>query len=158
SLKPVVPKASRAFRQQLSRRRSASQGSSVRSEQPNTGSLLSHYVALHSAQCSKKLALFCRADLVFVERFLEILDQRVKVSIGDAHSLVRFFHVFPFVLAGAARHHGNLVDETCLELRQAGGILRGIGEKFVNSGIGGTVSYEVINDGGYSLLCSKPGV
>src|SRR5258706_5835331 len=120
--------------------------------------LLSDYVALHPAKRSKKLVLLSRAHVEFVERFHQVLDQRIEVRIGDTHALMSCLHGLARVLAGPTRCLTNLVNQVHLELRKPLRVLGSVGKELVDSAVPGAVVYELIHHGGDGRLPTQPGV
>ena len=109
-------------------------------------SLLTDDVALHRPERAEQGVLGVGRDVVVVERFHQVFDQRVKVGVADVHAAVRRLHVFAFVLARAARRLTNLVDEVALELGQTVLVLGRVGEELVNASVVRDVADEIVDD------------
>src|SRR5205823_6180378 len=77
--------------------------------------LLPDDLRAHRTNNPEQLAVLLLGHLEFVERFHEVLDQRIELRVGDVQALVRRAHVTARVRARTARALANLIDEILLE-------------------------------------------
>src|SRR5436853_326072 len=103
--------------------------------------LLTDDRGLHRPEDAEQLALFLFGNLELIERFDQILDQRIELRVGDTHPGVRRLHVAAGIGAGAAGALTNLFDQQPFQPRDVGP-----GEESVDAGVGRDVADEVVDN------------
>src|SRR6478672_4604863 len=108
-------------------------------------------VRLHRPEHTEQFLLLPLRHLELVERFHEILDQRVEMCVVHPHASVRAFHVASSVGAWSAGARTDLLDEQQFEPRYVR-----FREESVDAVVGRDVADEIVDHGGDRWLTPEP--